>query len=233
MDSGGAFSYGGGSLHPEWDLMYRKGLTVKRIAGLCHAVPQTVSRHIRIQRAIFADMETEHLANVRPARPRPPSQNWLATLERVAEFHGKCGRYPTSGDPDPAVRRLARWLSELRRADRAGKVSDDRRALLAVLPAWDRNQRPQLEAERWRVRLGQLSAFRLAEDRWPRFRGARDEAERVLGVWLHAQRQDFGAGGLSGEEVQLLDAAAPGWNAWRMKRLSNTCVPSRVNDASR
>lgn len=218
MESGGVNR--GGSHHPEWDLMYRKGLMLARIAELCHAVPQTVARHIRVQRALFPDMESEHLANRRPLTPRPPSAGWLATLEEVEAFQRAHGRYPTSGDPDPENRRLARWLSELRRADRAGKLLDDRRKLLAVLPGWDQNQRPKIEAERWMTRLEELRTFREAGGRWPRFRDARDEAERVLGVWLHAQRQDFGAGRLSDEEVELLDASVPGWNAWRLKHLA-------------
>lgn len=200
--------------------MYRKGLTVKRIADLCGAVPQTVSRHVRVQRAKYPDMVVEHVRN-RPAdRPRPPGPGWHANIDDLAAFHRAHGRYPTTGDADPANRKLAQWLSLQRRADRAGTLPEDRRALLAALPGWASNQRAELEAERWRSRLEELRAFRAEVGRWPRFRDSVDEAERVLGVWLHAQRQNFGAGQLTANELRRLNAKVPGWNAWRVKHVA-------------
>lgn len=87
--------------------MYRKGLTVKRIADLCHAVPQTVSLHIRVQRAKHPEMVAEHLAK-RPAdKPRQPTSGWLANIDALACFHTAHGGYTTTGDPDPANRKLA------------------------------------------------------------------------------------------------------------------------------
>lgn len=219
MDSGGVFRRGE-SQHSEWDLMYRKGLTVKRIAALCGAVPQTVSRHIRVQRAKYPDMIAEHMANRPGDRPRPPGPSWHANIDAVAAFRRAHGRYPTSSDPDPTNRGLAQWLSLQRRADRAGTLPDDRRTLLAALPGWESNQRAELEAERWSARLEELRAFHAQRGRWPRYRGVADEAERVLGVWLHVQRQNFGAGKLDREDVRSLDAKVPGWNAWRLKHLA-------------
>lgn len=216
MGDGGVFS-AGESRHPEWDLMYRRGLTAARIAHVCGALPQTVGLHLRVERQKYPEMVAEHLAN-RPARkPRPPAKSWLEKADAMSAFRRAHGRYPTSGDADPASRRLAQWLSHQRKLARAGRMPEDRRRILAALPGWDRNQRAELDAERWAARLEQLVVFREAEGRWPRFRGPQDEAERVLGVWLHAQRQAFGAGQLTSIEVQLMDAKVPGWNAWRVK----------------
>lgn len=196
--------------------MYRKGLTVKRIAALCGSVPQTVSRHIRVQRAQYPDMLTEHLSN-RPAATRPPPKSWLEKADALAAFREANGRFPTSGDSGPAAKRLAQWLSLQRRAHVAGVLPVDRRQVLDAMPGWDRNQRAVQEAERWASRLEELRAFRVEAGRWPRFRNSVDEDERVLGVWLHGQRQAFGAGRLTVEQVGQLDAAAPDWRAWRVK----------------
>ncbi|MDQ0756096.1 helicase associated domain-containing protein [Arthrobacter sp. B3I4] len=219
MTAGGSFR-GRESLHPEWDLMYRKGLTVARIADLCSVVRQTVGWHIRAQRALHPDMEAEHLANRPAQRPRPPSGAWLANLRAVAEYWQAHERYPTTADHDGVARGLGQWLMVQRARLRAGTLPEDRQQLMSVLPGWADNQRARLAGERWKARLGQLIAFRAAEGRWPTFRAAKDEQERVLGVWLHAQRQAYGTGRLTAEQLGLLDEVVPGWNAWRVKHLA-------------
>lgn len=186
MDSGGAFRRGE-SQHPEWDLMYRKGLTVKRIADLCHALPQTVGRHIRAQRALCSGMEAEHLANRPPDTPRSVGEGWQANIDALSAFRDAHVRYPTRGDPDPANRKLAHWLARQRVAERSGRLLEVRRQMLSALPGWEMNQRTVLETERWLSRLEELRVFQATEGRWPRFRTSVDEVERVLGVWLHSQ----------------------------------------------
>jgi hypothetical protein len=206
--------------------MYRKGLTAARIANLCAAIPQTVSRHLRVQRENYPEMLVEHLAN-RPAnKPRPPSAAWMANVDAVSAFRRAHGRYPTTRDSDPAHRKLARWLSLQRHDNRAGVLPEDRRQILGCLPGWDSNQRAELHAERWEIRFEQLRTFRAAEGRWPRLRDPADGTERLLGVWLHAQRQAFGAGRLTSAEVKLLDAKVRGWNVWRLKHLATLAARS-------
>lgn len=214
--------------------MYRKGLTVGRIAAVCGALPQTVGSHIRIQRAASPDMTAEHLSN-RPAdTPKPPSATWRSNLAALAELRKSSGRYPTSHDRDPVNRRLANWLSIQRRLARAGRLDDERRKLLAVLPGWDADQRSAEQVERWRTRLGELRAFKASQGRWPKYLKQVPEGERVLGVWLHAQRQAFGAGRLDDEQLLQLDSALPGWNAWRLNRLKRNLTsagPTRAATA--
>jgi len=222
MTSGEA-SNGGASLHPEWDLMYRKGLTVARIADLCSVLRQTVGGHIRAQRALYPDIEMEHLAN-RPVARRPTVQ-WLETLDAVSRFCSERGRFPTSTDPDAGVCRLARWLQDQRSRLRRGVLRpEQRRRLDGALPGWADNQQARLGAARRQERIAQLQAFRDREGRWPHYEGPVDEAERVLGVWLHGQRQAFGAGRLTAEQLEQLDAAALGWNAWRVKHAARNLL---------
>ncbi|WP_395940353.1 helicase associated domain-containing protein [Arthrobacter sp. U41] len=116
---------------------------------------------------------------------------------------------------------LANWLSIRRRAARAGDLNEAERQLLAVLPGWEDSPRSRSDAERWNRRLEELRAFRASEGRWPQFRRPVPESERVLGVWLHAQRQTFGAGQLQTEALSQLDSTVPGWNAWRVKKLND------------
>ncbi|WP_370871366.1 helicase associated domain-containing protein [Pseudarthrobacter oxydans] len=93
--------------------------------------------------------------------------------------------------------------------------------MLSTLPGWMQDQRSRTDRERWHARLEELRRFRELEGRWPRFRAPVAEEERVLGVWLHLQRQKFGRGSLLAHELQLLDLCAPGWNAWRVKRMTS------------
>lgn len=194
--------------------MYRKGITVGRIAAVCGAIQQTVSRHIRAQRLMHPDMETEHLANRPSGSPRPAGPKWQVNIHALAAYLEGNGRYPTASDPDPVTRRLAHWLSLQRCAHRYGRLSEERHRLMSALPGWTNNQRSEEAGERWPARLEELKAFRDGEGRWPRFRNAMGEAERVLGVWLHGQRQKASRGQLGPVEQHRLDATVPGWNTW-------------------
>lgn len=80
------------------------------------------------------------------------------------------------------------------------------------------DQRKELERKRWQERLVELHDFKVRYGTWPRFRNAVSEAERILGVWLHGQRQKASRDGLSARELQALDAAATGWNTWRPQK---------------
>jgi hypothetical protein len=219
MNVGGTFRRGE-SRHPEWDLMYRKGLTGARIAEFCGAVGETVARHIRVQRAKYPDLEAELRANLPAEKPRPLLRSWQSNVDALASIRALEGAYPTSGDPDPERRRLATWLSVQRRSHGGGQLAANKRDALRVLPGWENDQRRERERQRWHARAADLQAFKAERGRWPRFRGHVDEAERVLGVWLHAQRQSYGRGQLDERETRLLDSKVPGWNAWRVKHVA-------------
>ncbi|MET1154461.1 Helicase associated domain protein [Arthrobacter sp.] len=221
MNVGGTF-HRGESRHPEWDLMYRKGLTSSRIADLCGAVGETVARHIRIQRARHPCMEAEHRGHLPSKKLRPLLRSWQSKIDALGSIRASEGAYPTSRDPDAERRRLATWLSVQRRLNRDGRLTAVQKDALQKLPGWENDQRKELERQRWRARVVDLRAFKAERGKWPRFRRPVDETERVLGVWLHAQRQKFGAGLLTKDEIRLLNSNAPGWNSWRMNRSAGT-----------
>jgi hypothetical protein len=199
-------------------LMYRKGLTVGRIAELCRAVPQTVSRHIRGQCVQQPDMQVEHLANRPSPNTRPPLSSWVANVDALHEILEVEGRFPTTSDSSPDRRRLGSWLSVQRRAYREGRLSQTKIAALQPLAGWTRNQRVVEDGRRWQERLQELYAFHQHECRWPRHRNYKTAAEHVIGVWLHGQRQKALKGALAANELQALNETVPGWNTWKSGR---------------
>jgi hypothetical protein len=213
MSGGGRFAQGE-SRHPEWDLMYRQGLTAGRIAAICGARRQTVARHIQERVNIDPAIEHERVSNP-PAGPFPPSPVWFSRLEAVRLFKEQHGTFPSSRSQDEAERKLAHWLSEQRRRARAGDLTAAKRAALAAIPGWETPLRQIVDERRWQGLLAELVAYKNEHGRWPSYRGALSEQERVLGVWLHARRQEASQRTLAEERRARLDTAVPGWNTWR------------------
>lgn len=85
--------------------MCRRGLSVGRIAKVCRAVPQTVSRHIRGQRVQHPEMQVVHLANRLSPHARPPPPSWLAN---VAEQSRRQRRRSLARQP-PNKLRSSQW----------------------------------------------------------------------------------------------------------------------------
>jgi hypothetical protein len=96
---------------PEWELMYRKGLTAGQIAELCGVAPQKVRRHIRAQQATQSGLRVGHESNLPHVAPAPPRASWLAKVAELSALWERDGRYPS---------RLGHWLSVQRRAHRKG-----------------------------------------------------------------------------------------------------------------
>lgn len=216
MSAGGTFDRND-SKHPEWDLMYRKGLSVRQIADLCGAKLETVGRHLRLQRTRLPDMQVEHVANKPPAKLSPPRSSWLSNVKEISTLLRAEGKYPTASDPDPRRRRLGYWLSVQRRAHRDGKLTQTKLEALLWLPDWNENQRRSHDQKRWQDRLSELQTYKERHGRWSRCRGAGSEAERSLGVWLHAQRQKASRRELADPAMEALEAVVPGWNTWGRK----------------
>jgi hypothetical protein len=206
------------SRHPEWDLMYCKGLTAGQIAELCGVKGNSVSRHLRAQKTTYPKMQAEHDGNRPPANPRPLLASWNANLDALSAIQQTEGRYPSSSDSDPGRRRLGSWLSVQRRAHRNGKLSEVKLEALTALPGWTVNQRKELDSRRWRTTLRDLQVYVAQSNRWPRYRKYSSDAERLLGVWLHGQRQKSAQRTLSDSRNEMLDAAVPGWNTWKTRR---------------
>jgi hypothetical protein len=182
--------------------------------AISEARRQAVARHIKERVNIDPVRGYEHVSH-RPAGPFPPSPKWFSRLEAARLFMEQHGTVPSSRSQDRAERKLANWLSVQRRLARAGDLTAAKRDALAAIPGWETPLRQIVDERRWQGRLAELVAYRNEHKRWPRYRGALNEQERVLGVWLHARRQEASRRTLAQERQARLDTAVPGWNTWR------------------
>ena len=198
----------------EWVLMYRLGLSRKRIADLVGAEPATVGYHLVIARRRDPGLEAAHLAAGTTCRPSPSS---LARMDEITAWIEAKGRLPRERAENKEERSMARWLSDRRREAAQGTLHAAYGENLARLPGWDRNPRTALEEAKWHLRLAQLVDFREEGNDWPRHKKCDSEREHTLGVWIHSQRQKHRRGELEAEKVKRLDTAVPGWQAGRTR----------------
>lgn len=199
----------------EWVLMYRLGLSRKRIAALVGAEPATVGYHLVIARRRDPELEAAHLA---VARTEPdPSRSSLVRMDEIIAWIEATGRLPRECCENKEERSMARWLSDRRREVTEGMLLPAYEEGLARVPDWTRNARAVADEARWHLRLAQLVDFREQGNDWPRHKKCDSELEHTLGVWVHAQRQKHRRGELDAEKVKLLDAAVPGWQAGRTR----------------
>ena len=201
-------------LHPEWLLMYRKGLPFGLIATLCKAPRSTVHAYLRRQSQLHRELAEEHERN-RPSEGiqyRGVPQSWVEHVETLKAFIDVHGRMPRNGGRPDGETALASWLSAQRRKHLDGGLRPEALELLKAIPDWEVSARALEDRQRWHQRLAELRLFLDSEGRWPRYRGYRSEDERVLGVWLHGQKQKLTNRLLTEEEVRALTDAAPGWD---------------------
>jgi hypothetical protein len=205
----------------EWVLMYRNGLTQAQIAVLCNMPREFINRSIGAHKRGDPSLEVDHVAN----RPEPsqsttpplPSPQWLAYCDELVRFLSEHGRPPRLNISDVAELSLARWVGRQRTAARNGSLDPSWRRALDRAGNWQESARTQRDDARWRARLDLLSEFKSNEGRWPSYRHYANESERILGTWLHQQRQGAFNVSLLPEKRKLLDAAVPGWNTWRQR----------------
>lgn len=199
----------------EWVLMYRLGLSRKRIAELVRTQPATVGYHLVIARSQDPGLEAAHLTaggtNVSPSRAG------LARMEEIISWVTAEGRFPRDRSEDKRERSMARWLSDRRREAADGTLHPAHCDGLAPIPGWDRNPRIVADEARWHDRLAQLADLRAEGSDWPRHRDYDSEREHTLGVWIHGQRQKIRRGELDAEKIRLLDDAVPGWRNGRTR----------------
>jgi hypothetical protein len=201
--------------HAEWVLMYRLGLSRKRIADLVRAEPATVGYHLIIARRQDPALEAEHQAAA--GAKSSPSPADLARMDEVIAWITSEGRLPRDRSEDKSERSMARWLSDRRREAVEGTLRPAYRDGLAQAPDWIRNPRAAADEVRWHDRLAQLAAFRAEGNDWPRHRHYASDREHTLGVWIHSQRQKYRRGNLDPAKIRLLDDTAPGWRTGRTR----------------
>lgn len=202
----------------EWELMYRLGLTQGQIAELCSTPIQEINRSIGWAKRRNSSLQEEHLAS-RPPEPQVDAgltREWLNRRDALAAFIEKNGRTPSGSASETTERHLAKWVSAQRSADRKGKLLPARRMSLDSIGKWYLPSRA-FATDHWRRRLEQLATFQTEQGRLPSYKNSVDPAERLLGVWLHVQRQQSSRDLLSEIRRRALDEAVPGWNTWRSR----------------
>jgi hypothetical protein len=195
--------------HPEWTLMYRKGLSRKKIAELARVKVSAVTSHLTAAKGADPGLKTEHRAATAAATSHvAPGIKRLYQLLAMVEA---TGRYPSRNAEDKAERELAQWLWRRRRDADAGVLNPVIGAGLSVLPDWRRKPREAKEDQQWQDHLEQLAAHLAAGNPWPRTTPGVAGLEKELGGWLRTQRYKFRHGELSPARSDALDAALPGW----------------------
>jgi hypothetical protein len=196
--------------------MYRKGLSRDQIAMLAGAARSTVGYHLKIARTLEPGLDADHAAAARP-KPAHATPQGLERMHQLVSWVEDTGAYPSRQSPTETERALAAWLQRRREDARAGKLAQEYREGLAVLPGWETAPRAEADEARWHQRLAALTAYRAAGHDWPRHKAATTGVEHDLGVWLHSQRAKFHRGELDEEKVQDLDRILPGWREGRQR----------------
>ncbi|WP_104140203.1 helicase associated domain-containing protein [Arthrobacter sp. ZGTC131] len=199
--------------HPEWVLMYRKGLSRKQIAELTRSDVAAVSHYIAAAKTADPALHAEHAAAAKGSAAR--AVPGLKRMHQVVAMVEATGRYPSRNAEDRAERELAQWLRRRRRDAEAGILNPVIREGLAVLPDWQRKPGEAAGQQKWQDRFKELVAYRAAGNPWPRTTPTATGLERDLGIWLRGQRYKYKHGQLPPARAQALDTALPGWSTGR------------------
>lgn len=196
-------------------MMYRLGLSRRRIAALVGAEPATVGYHLIIARRRDPNLQVAHLAAA--GSGRAPSPAALARMEEVITWVEAEGRFPRDSSNHKHERSMARWFSARRSEVAHGGLHVAYRKGLDRVPGWESGSRAAADEARWRHRLADLVEFRSEGNDWPRHKEYSSEREHALGVWLHSQRQKRRRGELDADKIKLLDDVVPGWQTGRTR----------------
>jgi hypothetical protein len=198
--------------------MYRRGLSANRIAAICDVPAPKVRRALGSAKRSDQGLETEHLSNV--PEQTALSRQWTQRCEELTDFIAENGRLPFAKGHEGIESRLARWLAQQRSAASLNNLPVEKRRALAALGDWESTPRAQNDARRWEERLEGLAAFVAKEGRFPSYRRPSSERERLLGTWLHGQRQRAFHHRIRADRLQSLQHRVPGWNTWKSVRSS-------------
>lgn len=200
------------SRHPEWDMMYAAGLTVREIADRCHHKRNTVHLHLQVREQYQPGLRAKHEAALAARDPDRPTTGWRRRLKEAQDFLAAHGRLPNH-DGDPVEKALHSWMSEQRRAYQRGNLPTPKIVLLDSLPGWETSSR-QLELDRqWLTQLSQVKEHTAATGQLPRYKNYETGHEHALGVWLHVQHQKRTESTLRPWRLEALESAVPGWRS--------------------
>ena len=143
------------------------------------------------------------------------------TLEGVAQFFTEHGRWPSALSSSGYERGMGLWLSQQRVSDAGGTMDPFRRSFLNQhLPGWDASP-----DDVWQDHARAVSDFILANGRTPGA-GASGAGERLLAIWLSAQRALDSIGVLQFTRRGWLDGHCPGWQGETSPLLINRVSPT-------
>lgn len=200
------------SRHPEWDLMYKAGLTTREISEICHKSVATIAAHFQKREEYEPGFKALHDLSLENRDPKRPSTRWRQSLKRACLFLEENNRLPRIGG-SADEKNLYNWISRQRYDDDRGELSAAKIFLLKNLPGWEVAPKDLEYSRNWRTRLQQLRIFIDAEGRMPRYHNHLSEPERQLGVWLHIQHQRRQENSLTYQRLMDLNTTAPGWNS--------------------
>lgn len=200
------------SRHPEWDMMYAAGLTVREIADRCHANVATIHLHLRVREKYAPGLHATHAEALAGRDPDRPSTRWRQRLTEVLAFQETHQRMPSSTG-EGMERSLAQWVALQRNAYRKGGMSAAKVVLLDQLDGWTVDVPQQRRDEHWRAMLDALRIFVASTGQMPRYKTYATEHEHRLGVWLHHQHQARAESTLTSWRLTALKEAVPGWRS--------------------
>lgn len=200
------------SRHPEWDMMYAAGLTVREIADRCHQIVATVHLHLQVREKYSPGLRATHEAALARRDPDRPTTSWRRRLDEVMEFHATNQRLPSS-QGEAQEKSLAEWVASQRISYQKGKMGAAKIILLDRLPNWNVNLHQQRLDEAWKAKLAAVVDYVKVTGSLPRYRNYATEHERTLGVWLHNQHQKRTTGNLTEWRKTALDDAMPTWHS--------------------
>ena len=200
------------SRHPEWEMMYAAGLTVREIADRCRQKRNTVHLHLQVREQYQPGLRATHEAAFAARGPDSPTTGWRRRLTEAQDFWGIHGRLPHHNG-DTVERSLHTWISEQRRAYHRANLSTPKIVLLGSLPGWDTSNRQQELDLQWLTRLTEFKDYLAAAGQLPRYKNHATEHEHTLGVWLHVQHQKRAENTLLPWRLKALNTAHPGWHS--------------------
>lgn len=218
--------------HPEWVLMYRKGIPAAKIAALTRVAESVVRHHIAIAAKQDPVLRAEHQAALPPA-PAMITEAGQRNVDDIVEFYALEGRLPVNGR-SARESALAGWLTRRRKQAATGTLSPAYARALDSIPNWrEVPTKRDTDAARWKQRLAEVAAYMGAGNDWPRHNKTENHEERVLGVWLHTQRIDYRAGKLTPTKEEQLNKVVPGWRQGRKRRAANSRTAGYKNTSNR